>query len=90
MPDPLQIIGPLGTHQIDNMPVRCDVTRWTFSGAAVPLAVPAEPVSVWLGPPLDQNRRAKFFAVARPRAKIVIEFASYDFLERKNSSPNVS
>src|SRR4030095_2873936 len=56
VPDPLQIIGALGAHQINDMPVRCDVACRTFSGAAVPLAVPAEPVSVRLGAPLYQNR----------------------------------
>src|SRR5206468_6730988 len=56
VPNPLQIIRPLGTHQVDNMPVCCDVPCWAFSGAAVPLAVPAEPLSVGLRPPLDQNR----------------------------------
>src|SRR5256886_16588407 len=66
------------------MPVRCDVAYWTFSGATVPLAVPAEPVSDRLGPPLDQNRRAKIFRVASPCAKIGAELASNDLLEGKN------
>src|SRR4029077_17896614 len=81
MPDPLQIIRAFGAHQIGNMPVRRDVARRTFSGPAIPLAVPAEPVSIRLSPPLDQNRRAKFFRVARPYPTTVIEFSSNDFFE---------
>src|SRR4030095_14989201 len=71
VPDPLQIIGALGAHQINDTPVRCDVACRTFSGAAVPLAVPAEPVSVRLSPPFYQNRFAKFFGITRPCAKIL-------------------
>src|SRR5437773_1025008 len=83
VPNPLQVIGTLSAHQIDDMPVGYDVTCGTFSGAAVPLAIPAKPVSVRLGPPFDQNRRAEIFGVACPCSKILIEFASSDFLERK-------
>src|SRR4030095_6814012 len=53
MPNPLQIIGAFGAHQVDNMPVSRDVACWAFSGAAIPFPVPAEPISVWLSPPLD-------------------------------------
>src|SRR6266699_2969609 len=53
VPDPLQIICALGAHQIDNMPVSRDVARRTFLCATVPFTVPAKPVSVWFGPPLN-------------------------------------
>ena len=56
VPHPSQVICAFGPHKIDNVAIGRDVTRGSFARAAVPLAVPTEPISVRLGPPLDQNR----------------------------------
>src|SRR5207248_9267762 len=53
VPDPLEIICALDTHQIDDMPVSRNVARWAFLRSPIPIAVPAKPVSVRLRSPLD-------------------------------------
>src|SRR5450631_1131232 len=83
MPNPLQIIRAFRAHDIDNVPVSGDVTPWPRFRTAIPFAVPAEPISVRLSPPLDQNGRTEFLCVMRPSTKIDVEFAGNDFLKRK-------
>src|SRR6266567_4836336 len=53
MPDPLQIIRAFSAHEIDNVAVSRDVPGWSFLCAAVPLPIPAKPVSIRLRAPLD-------------------------------------
>ena len=83
MPDPLQIIRAFGAHEIDNMPVSRDVPRWSFLCPTVPFPIPAEPVSIRLCAPLNQNGRPEILRLARPGAKIDIEISSDNFAERK-------
>ena len=83
VPDPLQIIGVLGAHQIDNMPVGRDVARWSFACPSVPFAVPAKPVSVRLRPPFDQNGRREALSILRPGSKIDVEGPCNYFLNEK-------
>src|SRR6266571_5566653 len=83
MPDPLQIIRALSAHEIDNVPVGRDVPRWSILCPTVPFPIPAKPVSIRFRPPLDQNRRAESFGVARPGAKIDIEISSDNLAQRK-------
>ena len=83
MPDPQQIVRAFIAHQIDNVPVSRDVACRPFLLAAIPFTIPAEPVSVWLRAPLDQDRRSKTLCVARPGAKIDIVIRGNNFLKRK-------
>src|SRR4029453_12880763 len=45
MPNPSQVACALGAHHVNYMPVSGDVAWRPFSCAAVPFAIPAEPVS---------------------------------------------
>ena len=83
MPDPLQIIRALGTHKIDNMPVSRNVAGWSFLCPAVPLPIPAKPVSIRLRAPFDQNGRSEILRILRPSAKIDIEISSDNLAQRK-------
>src|SRR5205814_7730215 len=81
MPEPLQIIGPFSAHQIDNVAISGDVALRTLTRAAVPFSIPAKPIPIRFGPPLDQNGRLEILRRARPGAKIDIELAADDLLQ---------
>src|SRR6266566_3985593 len=46
MPDPLQMFRAFGAHEIYNMPIGCDVLRWSFLCPTVPFPIPAKPVPI--------------------------------------------
>jgi len=83
VPDPLQIVSALGSHEIDDMAIGFDVTSRPFLGPTIPFSVPGKPIAVWFRAPFDQDGRAEMFRVARPGPKIDIELTGDDLLQRE-------
>src|ERR1043166_5128197 len=66
------------------MSVGGGISARPFVCTAVPFSIPAEPIAVRLGSPLDQDWRTEVLRFTGPSAKINIELAGEDFLKREN------